>query len=92
MTSKAEQHVIMVYNVIKSAAMMIESIDPNTLLESWNRQEITLPFLDTTIAQKLYAARDDMARKKAIIQAAADFLNAWNKIKAEALKAEGINL
>lgn len=89
MISEAEQHVIMVYNIIKSAAMLIESIDPNALLESWERQETVLPFIDPSAAQKIYAARDDMARKKAIIQAAANFLNAWNKIKSEALKAEG---
>lgn len=85
---EATNHIAVVFNCIKSAAMMIESVDPNAILESWNRQETTLPFTDPTAAMKVYAARDDMRRKKQIIEAAAKFVNEWNRIKKEALEAD----
>lgn len=83
----AEHKVSVVFNSIRSAAMLIEAIDPVAVLESWNHQETILPITDPTAYQKILAARDDMRRKKDIIEAAAQFLKRWNEIKAEALAA-----
>lgn len=86
--SDEDQHAVaLVFNGIKSAAMLIEAVDPEAILESWERQETVMPFLDPTAYQKHLAARDDMRRKKEIIQAAAAFLREWNRIKEEALAA-----
>lgn len=85
----AEHTVAMVFNGIKSAAMLIEAMNPDAVLEIWERQETIMPFINPTTYQKHLAARDDMRRKKEIIQAAAAFLREWNRIKAEALDALG---
>lgn len=84
-----DDHIAAVFGAVKSAAMLIEAINPNAILESWERQETTLPFTDPTVFQSILAARDDMRRKKEIIEAAARFLAEWNRIKAEALADAG---
>lgn len=90
--NKSDDHRIsVVFGLIRSAAMMIEAVQPDLILEDWNRQETMMPFTDPTAYQRLLGARDDMRRKKEIIQAAAVFHREWNRIKAEALAADANN-
>lgn len=81
-----------IFGAIKTAAMLLEAIDPQRLLDSWNRQESILPFTDPTFMQQLLLHRDDMARKKRLLTAARDFMVAWNAVKEESLAAEALAL
>jgi hypothetical protein len=58
-----------VFDAIKTAATVIEVSEPHRIIEAWDRQETAMPYLDPTSYQKLLAARDDMARKKRLINA-----------------------
>lgn len=74
-----------VFAVIKTAALLLTSIEPQRILDSWERQETTLPFTDPAAYQAVIAQRKDLDRKKRLITAARDFLNEWEAVKAEAL-------
>ena len=89
MTKTKEQDdiaaVTLVYDAIRTAASILDAIHPDKILESWEKQETTMSLTDPTGYMKMMAAGDDMRCKKEIIQAAADFLREWNRIKDEAL-------
>lgn len=89
-TEEHRRAIAAVFDGIRLAAMLIESANPEAVLAAWERQETTMPFLDPTAYQKMLGARDDVRRKKEIIQAAAVFLREWNRIKAEALEASEV--
>ena len=77
-----------IFGAIKTAAMLLEAIDPQALLDSWNRQESILPFTDPTLMQSLLTHRDDMRRKKCLLEAARTFVITWRAVKEESLAAE----
>lgn len=76
-----------IFGVIKTAATLLEAIEPQKLLDSWERQEAVMPFTDPTLMQSLLASRLDMARKKRLLVAARDFMREWNAVKGESLAA-----
>lgn len=77
-----------IFGAIKTAGILIAAIEPQRLLDSWNRQEEVLPFTDPTLMQQLLLHRDDMARKKRLLTAARDFMVVWNAVKEESIAAE----
>lgn len=76
-----------IFQAIKTAAMVLEAAEPQRWLDSWDRQESILPFTDPTFMQKMLASREDMARKKRLLAAAAAYLREWEAVKVEALAA-----
>lgn len=91
-TTAAVVRVTMVFGTLKTVATLLEAIDPHAILRSWDHQEAILPFTDPTLMQQIVQGRDDMARKKRLLEAARSFLNEWNAVKAESLAAEGLAL
>lgn len=77
-----------VFQGIKTAAMVLTAVEPKRWLAAWDRQEEMLPFTDPTLMQKLLAQRDDMRRKKRLLAAAAYYLQEWEAVRAEAHAAE----
>lgn len=77
-----------VFQGIKTAAMVLTAVEPARWLTAWDRQEETLWFADPTFMQQMMAQRDDMQRKRRLLAAAAAYLKEWEAVKAETLAEE----
>lgn len=77
--------VVPLFEAIAVAAQLLRQHEPAEIVSAWKRQAETAYFTDPTLMLKVHAQRADMDRKLRMLEAAADFVAAVDKIRDEAL-------